>query len=111
MKIDPKHNKIVRNAYNELRHIIVAQTVELAKEAKILPNDDLLFDNVLILHKTNKQGMLETIVADRMSYATNVPEPYYMLELNRKCFYSSFRLSLSNLMEVYNEVHKVISKY
>ena len=111
MKINPKHNKAVANAAHEMRKALVEQTVALLKLIGAKNGEAVLFGNLLIMYSRKKNGLTETILADRICYCevhdTNV---FYMIEHDGK-FTSSHFMSLSNMETVYEEVYKVVRKH
>lgn len=111
MKINPKHNKIVGNAAHELRKVLVEQTIALMKMIGTEQGQTFTFEKPLILYERKRNGSLETIIADRVSYSESGNAPSLLTELCDKHYYFSFFMSISNLQIIYNEVYKVVRKY
>ena len=110
MKINPKHNKAGANAAHEMRKTLVEQTIALLKLIGAETGQDVLFNNLLIMHERQKNGLTKTILADRICYCDNVSTPYYLVEHNGK-LEGSYFMSLSNMATVYEEVYKVVRKH
>ena len=111
MKINPKHNKIVRDAACELRKVLVEQTIALMKMIGTEEGQTFLFEKTLILYQRGKNKLMETIIADRISYNDSGSAPYFLTEFCDENYFCSFNMSISNLQIIYNEVYKVVRKY
>ena len=110
MKIHPRHNKAVAEAGHQMRKVLTEQTIELLKLIGAEDCQDVLLNNLLIMHDRKKNGLTETILADRICYCDNGSSPYYLLECNGKPTVSYY-MTLSNMETVYNEVYKVVRKH
>lgn len=115
MKINPKHNKIVGDAAYELRRVLVEQTIALMKMIGTEQGQTFTFGKTLILYQRKKNGLLETIIADRVSYIDSGIDsgiaPYLFTELCDGNDFLSFFMSISNLQIIYDEVYKAVRKY
>lgn len=109
MKINPKHNKAVANAAHELRKTLTEHTIALLKLIGAESGQDVVFDKILILHERKKNGIMETILVDRLCYSEN-GKPSYITEMDGK-FHWSFYLSLDSMETIYDEVYKLVRKY
>jgi hypothetical protein len=110
MKINPKHNKAVAEAGHQMRKVLTEQTIELLKLIGAKIGSDVLFDKLLIMYERKKNGLTETILADRISYGGGRETEFYLIEHNGK-FASSYYMSISNMETVYEEVYKIVRKH
>lgn len=106
MKINPKHNKIVGDAAYKLRNALEEQTIELLKLIGAETFEEVVFDKSIIMLQQRKNGLTETIIADRISYNDKGVVPYYVLELAGQYSFS-YDLSISSMQRVYDEVYKI----
>ena len=111
MKINPKNLRAVTEATQTLRKTLVEQTIELMKLIGAEKCQPVTFDTTLILYQREKNGLMKTIIADRVSYDQNLETKYLIIEMDGNDFNSSLTLSLSNLQVIYNEIYKVVKRH
>lgn len=88
----------------DIKKNIVEETINLLKSVGYEEGNCFEFAYTRILHKTNDKGLINTILADKISFVeTDVFEPFYMVSHGDNNA-SSHELTIDNLIAIYYAV-------
>lgn len=111
MKIKSSIGKNVNEAVKNCREVLVNETVNLLKQMRVEPGQEVLFKRALFLYQ-HKGMTTETIVCDRIAYAGREgSEPYYIVSMGKDEYVSpksNLFLSTDSLQGIYEEVRRVV---
>lgn len=100
-------NEAVKNC----REVLANETVNLLKQMRVEPWQEVLFKRALFLYQ-HRGTTTETIVCDRIAYGGREgSEPYYIVSMGKDEYVSpesNLSLSTDSLQDIYEEVRRVV---
>ena len=99
-------------AVQECRQVIIDAIVELLKQIGAEDSQYVTLNNMLIMHQRTMDGMMRTVLCDRVSYYVDRENKYHLIASGGDyCIQLSSELSLDNLQMLYGEVRKVVREH